>query len=250
MRAHAVATSILLLFGTARGLPAFAADGGAAEPQLALQYDFFDVAGARVPDGSGNGNAGTLVSGVIVSGRRKPAVQLDGTGVVASDAAGHGLDLAGRAITVGAMCKPAAPDGVVASMGDATDGFSLYLKDGRPRFAVRSNGELREVADTEPLDLGQWVHLAGVIGANGELSLLVNAFPVAKGTDPSFLGRTPAGRFAVGADAGTPVGSHREALHWRGLLEDVRLYRGAVSRDAHRDLLGDWANRPGCGCRK
>jgi hypothetical protein len=135
-------------------------------------------------------------------------------------------------------------------MGDASDGFSLYLKDGLPRFAVRSNGVLQEVADTEPLDPGQWVHLAGVIGPSGELSLLVNAFPVATGTQPSFLGHTPAGGFAVGADAGTPVGSNSEALHWRGLLEDVRVYWGAVSRELHRDLLGDWANRPGCGCKK
>lgn len=249
MKSYAAAAAIVLLCGTARA-PLLAADGAAAEPQLALQYDFFDVAGARVPDGSGNGNAGTIVSGVIVSGRRKPAVQLDGTGAVTSDSPGHNLDLAGRAITVGAMCRPAAPDGVIASMGDATDGFSLYLRDGLPRFAVRSHGVLHEVADTEPLELGQWVHLAGVIGPDGELSLLVNAFPVAKGTDPSFLGRTPAGRFAVGVDAGTPVGSNREALHWQGLLEDVRVYRGAVSREAHRDLLGDWANRPGCGCKK
>lgn len=249
MKAYAAATSIVLLCGTAP-LAVLAAGDGAPEPQLALQYDFFDVTGARVPDGSGNGNAGTIVAGVIVPGRRKPAVRLDGTGAVVSDTPGHGLDLAGRAITVGAMCRPAAPDGVIASMADATDGFSLYLKDGLPRFAVRSGGVLREVADTEPLDPGQWVHLAGVIGPNGELSLLVNAFPVAKGTEPSFLGHTPAGRFTVGAEAETPAGSNPEALRWRGLLEDVRVYAGAVSRDTHRDLLGDWANRPGCGCKK
>jgi hypothetical protein len=44
------------------------------------------------------------------------------------------------------------------------------------------------------------------------------------------------------------VGTYSAALHWQGLAEDVRLYRAAINRQAHRDLLGDWADRPGCGC--
>jgi len=250
MKLSTVAASLFLLSASAPGPAALAAYLAGAEPELALQYDFFDVQGGVVADGSGHGHGGTLVAGTIVSGKRKPAVQLDGGGMVTTDSLGRGVDLAGRALTVGAMCKPAGPDGVIASMGDSSDGFSLYLRDGVPHFAVRSRGTLHEVADTDPVELGRWIHLAGVIGADGQLSLLLNAFPVANGAEPSFLARTPTGRFAVGADAATPVGPYPSALHWQGLLEDVRLYWGAVSRDAHRDLLGDWANRPGCGCKK
>ncbi len=101
-----------------------------------------------------------------------------------------------------------------------------------------------------PVDLNQWVHIAGVIGAKGGLSLLVNAWAVARRPSRAFLSRTPAGAFAVGADAGTPVGSYSTPLHWQGLVEDVRLYWGALSRQTDRDLLGDWPNRPGCGCHK
>jgi hypothetical protein len=242
--------SLPFLCSVVGGAVALASGTGLPEPELALQYDFFDVQGARVPDGSGHGHDGTVIAGTIVTGRRKPAVQLDGAGMVTTDSLAGSVDLGGRSITVGAMCQPAALDGVIASMGDSTDGFSLYLEDGVPHFAVRSQGVLHEVADTEPVEPGRWVHLAGVIGTTGELSLLVNAFPVAKAAGPSFLARTPAGRFEVGADAGQPVASYSEAMHWRGLLEDVRLYRGEVNREAHRDLLGDWANRPGCGCKK
>ncbi len=209
--------------------------GEAAEPPLVLQYDFFEVQGGRVVDGSGHGHAGALTASAIVSGKRKPAVQLAGTGMITADALGGG-ELTGP-MTVGAMCKPEAGDGVVASMGDASEGFSLYLKDGIPHFAVRSHGQLHEVADTDAVEIGQWVHLAGVIGRDGSLALLVNAFPAATSAAQAFLGRSPVGPFVVGE-------------HWQGLIEDVRVYGGAVSREAHRDLLGDWANRPGCGCRK
>jgi hypothetical protein len=246
----AIAAGFALSLASALGVAAHATDRGTSEPELALQYDFFDVQGSQVSDGSGRGHTGTIVGGTIVSGKRKPAIQLAGAGQVATDSLGHDVELAGRALTVGAMCRPGTPDGVIASMGDATDGFSLYLKDGVPHFAVRSQGVLHEVVETDPVDLDQWVHLAGVIGEKGEITLLVNAFPAVKASEASFLARTPAGPFAVGAGGTTPVGAYPAGLGWSGLLEDVRLYVGAISRETHRDLLGDWANRPGCGCHK
>jgi hypothetical protein len=243
-----VAASVVLACAPAVGFPAPADAPGAAEPQLALQYDFFDVQDGLVPDGSGHGHRGTIVAGTVVSGKRRPAVRLEGSGSVTTGS--PRFELAGRPMTVGAMCRPAAADGVVASMGDTSDGFSLYVKDGVPHFAVRSQGTLHDVADSEPLELDQWVHLAGVVGTDGELTLLVNAFPVAKAAAPGSPARTLSGAFVVGSDGASPAGPCASAMHWQGLLEDVRVYAGALSREQHRDLLGDWANRPGCGCRK
>jgi hypothetical protein len=157
-------------------------------------YDFYDVQGDVVSDGSGHGRAGTLIAATLVQGRRKPAVQLAGTGRVAAESLGAGVALASHALTVGAMCRPDAVDGVVVSMGDSQDGFSLYLKDGRPHFAVRSGGTLHEVADVEPLEAGRFVHLAGVVGAKGELWLLVNAFPVATSASRVRWSERPRGR--------------------------------------------------------
>jgi hypothetical protein len=144
------------------------------------------------------------------------------------------------------MCKPSAADGVIVSMGDATDGFSLYLRGGVAHFAVRTNGVLHEVSGTRPLDLDQWVHVAGAIGDNGGLSLLVDAWTEGEATGPpTFLTGTPAGPFAVGADAGTTVGTYAAALHGQGLVEDVRLYRG---RSAARHTATCWAT--GAGSRR
>ncbi len=60
----------------------------------------------------------------------------------------------------------------------------------------------------------------------------------------------PAEPFCVGADTGSPVGEYAPAMHWQGLLEDVRLYWGFMDRNENREQLQDWADLPGCGCRK
>ena len=249
MKATTLLSGFILLFLFVPPVPAAGAEAGRAEPQLALLYDFQAVEGMQIPDGSGHGHTGTLEAGAIVFGRNKPAVQFAGKGLVTMTQSSGSLDPASRALTVGAMCKPGAPDGVIVSMGDRKDGFSLYLQGGVPHFAVRENGALHEVVATDPVDLDQWVHVAGVIDGKGELALLVDAFPVAR-AQGSLLAHTPGEPLSVGADAGSFVGEYKTPLCWQGLLQDVRLYWGAVSREANRDLLGEWANRPGCGVHK
>lgn len=237
---------LVVFFATA--VMSAGADAG-KEPELALLYDFQGIEGAEVPDGSGHGLTGTLEAGEIVSGRTRPAVRFEGKGLVALAHVAPELDFASRALTVGAMCRPSDPDGVVFSMGDASDGLSLYLQAGVPHFAVRARGVLHEVVAEEPVSLDQWTHLAGVIDAKGELSLLVNTTAVAR-SQGRLLARTPAAPLLVGADTGSAVGNYRSPLNWQGLVQDVRLYWGAVSREQNRDLLAEWAVRPGCGCRK
>ena len=134
-------------------------------------------------------------------------------------------------------------------MGDEKDGFSLYLLGG---IRAWPSGRRASCARWQPRTrstLDQWAHVAGVVDAKGELSLLVDTWPVAR-AEGSLLGGASPEPLAVGADPGSPVGGYTSALHWQGLLQDVRVYRGVVSRDTDRDILGEWAQRPGCGCRK
>ncbi len=159
-----------------------------------------------------------------------------------------GLDLASRALTVGAMCKPTAPDGVIVSMGDTRDGFSLYLQGGVQHFAVREKGALHEVVATDPVELDQWVHVAGVIDGKGELALLVDAWPVAR-AQGSLLAHTPGEPLSVGADAGSFVGEYSTPLYWQGLLQDVPPVLGrreprGKPRSPRRMGESSWLRRP------
>ena len=215
--------------------------------EAVVHFDFFVVEGGRVGDASGQHHDGQLQNGEVVEGKRKPAVQFQGNGAVSLF--DDKLDPSQRSLTVGALCKASASDGVIASLGDATNGFSLYIKDAVPRFVVRADGQLFEVASDEQICLDQWVHLVGIIGDDGKLSLIVNGWPVATGMG-RVIPHKPAEGFYCGADLGSAVGDYEVALHWEGLLEDVRLYWGSMDRDRDSDQLKDWADMPGCGCRK
>jgi hypothetical protein len=244
-----MAVGLALAVSPIAAMAASGTQAGHAEPVLALRFDFYVVEGAVVTDGSGHNYTAKLDGWEIAVGRRKPAVQFAGRGSLGMSDVPQDLDPTARPLTVGAMCKPTAADGVLVSMGDSNEGFSLYLQGGVPQFAVRANGVLYRVAATEPVTLDQWVHLAGVIGPKGELSLLVNTSAVARsqGSSPA---HTPAEPLVVGADPGAQVSDYSGPQHWQGLVQDVRLYWGALSREADREILGDWADRPGCGVRR
>lgn len=68
--------------------------------------------------------------------------------------------------------------------------------------------------------------------------------------DRGFPEEGPAEPLSVGADPGETVAEYLAPLGWHGLLEDVRLYWGFLDRNENREALADWADLPGCGCRK
>ena len=95
-------------------------------------------------------------------------MQFVGQGLLTTPDVSASMDFTARPLTVGAMCRPSAPDGVIVAMGDAEDGFSLYLKGGVPHFAVRTKGALHQAVAPEAVVLDQWAHVAGVIRRQGE----------------------------------------------------------------------------------
>jgi hypothetical protein len=228
-------------------------DPGGRQPvsdrlELALHYDFFLGEGTRVNDASGKKRDGTLVHGQIIEGRRRNAVKLDGLGMIRVEGPTAGLDPTARAFTVGAVCNPGSPDGVIASLGDRGNGFCLYLEKGIPHFAVRAGGRLTNVADTEPVALDQWTHLIGGIDESGEVWLIVNGFLTAHARG-KFLPKLPGETLCIGADPGSPVDDGPPPAPWRGLLQEVRLYWGFLDLKANREVMKDWADLSGCGCK-
>ncbi|MHB8972750.1 MAG: LamG-like jellyroll fold domain-containing protein [Pirellulaceae bacterium] len=216
--------------------------------QVALHYDFFGVEQSRVGDQAKPKHEGTIQSGEIVLGKRKPAVKFDGRGSIAVAASPDDLNPAQRTFSVGALCQPTALDGVLVAMGSQRNGFSIYLKAGVPYFAVRSAGELTKVAGDKPVAVNQWLHLLGTLDSNGQLCLIVNGWPAATAAG-KLIAETPEQPLSIGADLAGTVGDYEQLANWCGLLEDIRLYWGVMDRNAHRDELGDWADLPGCGCK-
>ena len=133
--------------------------------ELALHYDLYAIHDGRVYDASGKQHHGKLHQGEVIVERNKPAVSFRGEGSIAMSDLPETLNPVSRSFTVGASCRPQVADAVLLAMGDDKNGFCLFLKGGVPHFAVRSNGELTLVAASDPVELNQWVHLAGAIDA-------------------------------------------------------------------------------------
>jgi hypothetical protein len=205
--------------------------------ELTLRYDFSKLDGDTLPDQSGKGHAGKAQRVQRVKGRKSDALQLDGTGQVAAGSP-RTLDPSKKGFTVGAWCKPEKADGVVLSMGGGAQGFSLYVKDGVPRFALRAGGKLFEAQAGPKIPVNEWTHLAVMLHDNGDLQMLVNGKPAGSKKAQAIRSKPHEG-FTIGADPGGAVGDYTSPMPWHGLIEDPRVYWGQLDKDA----LEDWVAR-------
>jgi hypothetical protein len=113
-------------------------------------------------------------------------------------------------------------------MGGGAHGFSLFLRDGVPHFALRSASELFLVKARTALPAGQRTHIAGVLRANGTMQLIING--KAAGSAPAGpITAKPRDGFAIGSDPGSPVGPYEAPFALTGTTEDARIYAGEVA---------------------
>ncbi|MEO2021988.1 MAG: sulfatase/phosphatase domain-containing protein [Pirellulaceae bacterium] len=192
--------------------------------KLARQFDFSDAATAR------------LTKQPIVDGQSGKAIKLDGSGPAFTLPSSPQLDPSGIPLTVGAWCKSVSGNGVLIAQGGVSQGYSLYLKDGLPVFALRASMTLKKVTGPK-LENDKWTHVAVTLDQDGIAQLLVNGKPVGKPTKVGLVGSRPADGLSVGADSGSSVGEYQIDFPFHGQLEDVRIYWGTIQRMA----LKKWA---------
>ena len=115
-------------------------------------------------------------------------------------------------ITADIDVPPSGASGVILAQGGAHAGWSLYVKDGRPKFAYNFVGTVTTIAADEPLPAGpmtltyDFAYDGGKPGSGGTGTLSVNGSQVATGrierTIPFIFGTETAD---VGMDLYTPV---------------------------------------------
>jgi len=216
-------------------------DGRRFQPvplELVLRYDFAPAQEDRAEDQSGKGHHGQLQQAARIQGKQGQALKLDGQGRVTVSSVPASLDPANKPFAVGMWCKTQRPDGVLISHGGAGQGFSLYLEDGKPNFALRSGGEIFHVSGKTNLPLGEWVHLSADLKSTGDIRLLVNA-KSAGSVKATAIRSKPKEGLTLGADPGSVVGGYQGPLPFSGLIEDVRIYWGELDVEA----LEAWATR-------
>lgn len=188
-----------------------------------LAWGLRDGAGTSAADSSGNGQTGTLDSGVTWTADRGGAAAFAGAGTITCPTVV--LDTS-HSFTVSAWVKvdPGAATGVVASQdGTRASGFILwYNVDGTWRFGMPTadaDGWSVDQAPAAHAQTGAWTHLAGTFDAvKGTVSLYVNGTLAGSHAHTSRWRAT--GVFAVGRDllSGNPN------AYLRGQVDDVALY--------------------------
>jgi hypothetical protein len=147
------------------------------------------------------------------------------------------LNPAGTPVAAMAWVRAQQPDGVVVARGAHLLGYSLYLKGGVPHFAARVDGEAADVSADEAVP-DDWTHLAGVLTAEGELRIYVNGSLAGTSAGPGLIPKDPAESMQIGGDEGGAVGDYEGGLPFKGIIDEVRVYHGALPEAAIRSEAG------------
>lgn len=139
------------------------------------------------------------------------------------------LNPTGKPVTVEAWVKAEKPNGAVLAHGGSSYGYALYLQNGRPRFAIRTNGNLSSVTAKKRV-VGQWVHLAGIMTIGKELQIYVDGGLAASAKASGLITADPAEAMEIGADEGSKVGDYGDPFGFNGLIDQVSVYHRALSR--------------------
>ncbi|UCC98978.1 MAG: PQQ-binding-like beta-propeller repeat protein [Phycisphaerales bacterium] len=138
------------------------------------------------------------------------------------------LNPAGTPLAVEAWVKADKADGVILARGAGSHGYALFVRGGRPQFAVRVDKQMHGVSASENV-LGQWAHLAGVLTDAQELQIYVNGRLSATGEASGFISSDPGQAMQIGADEGGAVGDYTSPFAFTGIIDEVRIYHGTLS---------------------
>jgi glucose/arabinose dehydrogenase/PKD repeat protein/fibronectin type 3 domain-containing protein len=192
-------------------------------------WGFDDGAGTSAADGSGHGNAATLVNGPSwVAGQHGTALRLDGLNDHLNVPDSATLDIGGDELTLSMWISPesASGDSVVvgkywnAGMTSPYYQYGIELRGSRPQFFVGTTDGVRSVAMDPALPLNEWSHLA-IVFDGSDVQFIVNGVPTS--TSPLNATITARGKpMKLGADADS-------GQFFTGRLDDVRIYRRALT---------------------
>jgi hypothetical protein len=200
-----------------------------AAPALVAAYGFNETSGSTFADASGHGLTGTRMGGTtqVTTAKYGRALSFNGSTAYATVPDNTRLDL--KTMTVEAWVRPSVLSGdarTVAFKGRGSGGsnYSLYAANAEGIVAGAAfNGAERRAVGTSALPLLTWSHIATTYDGSA-LRLYVN------GT----LVRTTAtsGSLTVGSGALTFGGNSLWGQWFRGQLDDIRIYDGALTQAA------------------
>ena len=139
------------------------------------------------------------------------------------------IDPTNKGLAVEAWVNAASQKGVVVAHGGPAVGYSLWLKNGRPQFTVRTSSEELTNIEAKGRITGKWTHLVGIPQHHEEMKLYVNGELKSEGTVAKLIPNDPAQSLEVGADDGGSVGEYPNPNAIQGAIDEVRVFHGELS---------------------
>ena len=192
-----------------------------------LDYRFDRDEGSRIVDASGRGNDGvaqgtTLPKGATGAGRR-----FDGKGHINVKNTAS-LDPSVGPWTVEATFVADAADGMILARGGQTNGYALYLVEGRPTFTYTTPDGRRTFAAKKPTE-GKHATVAVRLTGAKRVEMTVDGKQVAEGRLPQWIASDPNDEMQIGDDLRSPV-LETKVPAFRGTIERVRIFSGEAPR--------------------
>jgi len=193
---------------------------------LAAHWSFDDKNTTVAKDVSGRAVDGEIKGCTVAEGKAGAALRF-GKGKFIELGRTAKPSVAKTPFTIMAWIKAGAPTGVVVARGGAANGFSLYLKDGLPKFGIRRSQAAAAdvVAGREKVGSG-WVHLAGVVRED-RLELYVNG----KLAGTAKCGGLLPGNGGQGMEIGFDVGNSAVEIcdAFEGVIDEVKQFNAALT---------------------
>ena len=109
---------------------------------------------------------------------------------------------------------------MIVAQGAQSNGFSLYLHEGKLVFAVRSKRQLSAVTSDKPLAPGSH-KVEAKLAADGKVALFVDGQAAGEGKVDALIANQPAEGLTVGSDGKGAVGEYTAPNDFTGKVENV-----------------------------
>jgi arylsulfatase A-like enzyme len=138
-------------------------------------------------------------------------------------------NIARRALAISAEIEPAGAEGVIVAQGGGSQGYALYLSEGKLAFTVHEDGDPTTIVATDPLGNGHF-RVQANLREDGALALLVDGKQVAVGKAAGPIPQQPRAGLSVGTAGHRVVDSHLVSAPFHGKVTNVRVEAAAVQR--------------------
>jgi len=128
--------------------------------------------------------------------------------------------IAHRGFMVVAKFNAEGPDGVIVAQGGTSRGYTLFLKDGRLTFLVRTSSDIATSIATPETITGSHTALAQ-FESDGKLTLKLDEQTVGSTKAPGLISAMPVDGLEVGSDAAGQVGPYASDNKFQGSINSV-----------------------------